>query len=510
MPTPPPTALNDPLLGAAVGGRFRIVERLGVGGFGVVYRADQLSVDRPVAIKVLGLRASGPDARKRFRREAQVLSRLTSPHTVRLIDFGVLDDGRFYYVMEYLEGQTLEALIARGKVPVDVALRIAEQICHALQEAHGQQVVHRDLKPANVWLQQVSGDRVVKLLDFGTARLLDGDKVTRSEVLIGTPAYLAPEQCRSGALDGRADLYALGLLMFEMIAGRHPFGEGVLAEMVYRHVHAPPPRLFEAVEGVPPVLSDLVRRLMAKDPADRPESAWAVRLELERLLAGRGSARVMGLAPTALYDVIDDAPAPTEPRAERSTRVLDASAVRAMADGPPPALDATVPSMGPDFRAAVVAGIQAPDPAPPTAADPPPEPPPEPRRARGWLVILLLLTLGLGLGTLVDSLWATPEPAPTEPDAAVVRLTIAPPDAGDPVPVDLGVDQAVDAAVDVAVDAAPARRPPRRVRPRPKPKPKPKPRPDPGAKPEPEPEPEPKPKGPVDVFSPETLSPGAQ
>lgn len=503
MPTPPPTALNDPLLGTAVGGRFRIVDRLGVGGFGVVYRADQLSVDRPVAIKVLGLRSSGPDARKRFRREAQVLSRLTSPHTVRLIDFGVLDDGRFYYVMEYLEGQTLEALIARGRVPVDVALRVAEQICHALQEAHGQQVVHRDLKPANVWLQQVSGDRVVKLLDFGTARLLDGDKVTRSEVLIGTPAYLAPEQCRSGAIDGRADLYALGLLMFEMIAGRHPFGEGVLAEMVYKHVHAPPPSLFEAVQGVPPVLSALVQRLMAKDPADRPESAWAVRLELERLLSGRGSGRVMGLAPTALYDVIDDTPsAPPEPRAERSTRVLDAAAVRAMADGPTPVLDATVPSLGPDFRAAVVAGMQAPEPAPPTPAPPPapPEPEPESKRARGWLVVLLLLALGLGLGTLVDAMWAPSEPPPPEPDGAVVRLTIAPPDAAvvDAMPIDAEVDMAVDAEA----DATPIRRAP--------PKKRKKPRPKRIATPQPPPEPPPKPKGPIDVFSPGTLSPGAE
>lgn len=464
MPTPPPTTLTDPLLGTTVGGRFRVAARIGVGGFGVVYRADQLSVDRPVAIKVLGLRATGPDARKRFRREAQVLSRLTSPHTVRLIDFGVLDDGRFYYVMEHLEGQTLEDLIARGVIPVDVALRIAEQICHALQEAHGQQVVHRDLKPANVWLQQVSGDRVVKLLDFGTARLLDNDKVTRSEVLIGTPAYLAPEQCRSGTVDGRADLYALGLLMFEMMAGRHPFGEGVLAEMVYRHVHAPPPKLVEAAEGVPPMLSDLVRRLMAKAPADRPESAWAVRLELERLLSGRGSGRVMGLAPTALYDALDDAP-PAPPsgdppaRAERSTRVLDAAAVRAMADGSP--ADATVPSLGPDFRAEVAAAVRA---APTDRPPATPEPGTERPMARGWLVVLLLIAVGVGLGAVINGL--SDAPAPTEAaDSTVLTLNAVPVDAApvDAAPVDAERDTLpADAAPDAAVDAAPPPRSPRR------------------------------------------------
>ncbi|MCB9527812.1 MAG: serine/threonine protein kinase [Myxococcales bacterium] len=392
MNAPPTTERTDPLIGAVLVDRFQIHARLGAGGFGVVYRASQLSIDRMVAVKVLGLRATGPAARGRFLREARVLSRLASPHTVRLIDFGILGDGRFFYVMEYLEGETLEDLIARGPVPVDVALRIAEQICHALQEAHGQQIVHRDLKPANIWLQQVSGDRVVRLLDFGTARLLDADEVTQSEVLIGTPAYLAPEQCRSGEVDARVDLYALGLIVFEMVTGRHPFGEGVLAEMIHHHVYTTPPALDEAVDGVPPALTALVARLLAKRPEGRPGSAWAVRLEIERLLVGRGTSRVMGLAPTAVFDVIDDAPAPgAAPRGERSTRRLERASLQAMLAAPTGATLAWSREAMPAFE---------PD---PTVGDPEGEGAPTVRVGidRPWvwaagLVALLLLRMSIG------------------------------------------------------------------------------------------------------------------
>lgn len=447
---PPTTERTDPLVGAVLVDRFRVHARIGAGGFGVVYRATQLSIDRPVAIKVLGLRASSPVARHRFQREAQVLSRLASPHTVRLIDFGILDDGRFFYVMEYLEGETLEDLIARGPIPVDVALRIAEQICHALQEAHGQQIVHRDLKPANVWIQQVSGDRVVRLLDFGTARLLDSDAVTRSEVLIGTPAYLAPEQCRSGEVDGRVDLYALGLVMFEMIAGHHPFGDGVLAEMVYRHVHAERPKLTETADGVPPMLSSLVLRLMARDPDARPPNAWAVRLELERLLVGRGASRVMGLAPTKLYDAIDEAP-PLRSGIDRSTRALDREALSLIIDRPSLDHGPTVPRL-----------TVPPEDVGPASTDTLLDAPAEaPRRWRATAVWALLLVLvGLLLGVVIRA--ALP-PAPSgdgSDGAAVVVIGTSPRDAGPRVDAAPDVRVATvtlpDAAPDAMPDAMPA------------------------------------------------------
>lgn len=467
MSSPQTTERTDPLVGATLVDRFEIHERIGAGGFGVVYRASQLSIDRPVAIKVLGMRASGPVARQRFQREAQVLSRLTSPHTVRLIDFGVLDDGRFFYVMEYLEGETLEALITRGRVPVDAAIRIAEQVCHALQEAHGKHVVHRDLKPANIWMQRVSGERVVRLLDFGTARLLDSDAVTRSEVLIGTPAYLAPEQCRLGDLDGRVDLYALGLILFEMLAGQSPFGEGVLAEMVYRHVHTPPPRLSDVVEDMPPALSNLVHRLMSKSPEDRPESAWAVRIELERLMTGRGSSRVMGLGPTALYDVIPDETSPSlreaggvaaSSDAIRHTRGLDRRAMSQIISAPPMAAAATVPAMRPDFRANAIARIGRDDvghgPRMPLAVDETVEGYRAPSRRRWWPLFGILL--GMAIGVMVSVLRPRTDSvnSAVEIDGGPIRVGTAAPLAFVAPVLDEGLAPRVEA--DAARDAGPA------------------------------------------------------
>lgn len=450
MNAPPTTERTDPLIGALLVDRFRIHARLGAGGFGVVYRASQLSIDRMVAIKVLGLRASGPAARGRFLREAQVLSRLASPHTVRLIDFGILDDGRFFYVMEYLEGETLEDLIARGPVPVDVALRIAEQICHALQEAHGQQIVHRDLKPANIWLQQVSGDRVVRLLDFGTARLLDADEVTRSEVLIGTPAYLAPEQCRSAEVDARVDLYGLGLILFEMVAGRHAFGEGVLAEMIHHHVYTTPPALGEQVDGVPPALGALVARLLAKRPEARPASAWAVRLEIERLLAGRGSARVMGLAPTAVFDVISEgAAADGEAREERSTRRIERASLQAILAAPTGATLAWSRDAMPSFDASAAVGERADEGAPTVRVGS--------GRPWAWGAGLLgLLGVGMALGWVI--LQWLPRPAAEEARVIVIGpppgVEVAGADGGGGA-VGGGVDAMVEAAPDAEPDAAP-------------------------------------------------------
>ncbi len=264
---------GDPLVGKVLDGRYVIERRLGAGGMGVVYAGRQTAVNRPVAIKVLPAALSEDQIGvRRFMQEAQASSRLAHPHVVTIHDFGQTADGILYLVMELLSGETLRDVLRRtGAMPIERAVRVATMMLDAMGDAHANGIVHRDLKSDNVMLvRRGSNPEFVKVLDFGLAHLAEASgSLTRTGAVFGTPAYMAPEQALGRATDPRADLYSLGIVLYEMLCGRVPFEAQTPLSLLYKHVHEPPP----ALPGVPPRLNDVVMRALAKFPDARYASA---------------------------------------------------------------------------------------------------------------------------------------------------------------------------------------------------------------------------------------------
>ncbi len=275
----------DPLIGRVIEERFEVQQRIGRGGMGAVYRAWQRSVDREVAIKVIDARLSTDRvAAKRFLREARLASRLSHPAIVVVYDFGQTDDGVLYLAMEMLRGQTLAQVIAGRACSPRRTIKIALQLCDALEAAHRQDIVHRDLKPQNVViLDEPPGRDLVKVLDFGLAKSLvhDDSAVTRSDAILGTPLYMSPESIQGGAVGARADLYSLGCILHELLSGSPPFVDRTPNMVLSKHLSEPPPEL---APTVPAPLAALVRELLEKQPDARPPSATAVRDRLQQLL----------------------------------------------------------------------------------------------------------------------------------------------------------------------------------------------------------------------------------
>ncbi len=265
---------GDPLVGRVLADRFEIRERIGEGGTGVVYRARQLSVDRDIAIKILGAHVStDPQWVKRFHNEARAASRLSHPNTVQLIDFGQTKEGLLFIAMELLHGRSLRTEIERSfRLPTARVLRIVSQMCASLGEAHGQGIIHRDIKPDNVYLVEVKGaGDYVKVLDFSVAKLDTPDaQVTRAGVVFGTPAYMSPEQGRGIKLDARSDVYAVGIVMYEMLGGKPPFDAQNPTDVVLMHLQATPPPL---PSDVPQQVAREVMRALEKDPNRRHQTA---------------------------------------------------------------------------------------------------------------------------------------------------------------------------------------------------------------------------------------------
>jgi tRNA A-37 threonylcarbamoyl transferase component Bud32 len=268
-------------------GQYRVDGRLGRGGMGEVFAAVHPLIGKRVAIKVIRAdRSHHHGAVDRFLQEARAVNQIGHPNIVDVFAFGALPDGRPYLAMERLTGETLRDRLARGPLSLAEIAHICDSVGRALQAAHAKQIVHRDLKPENVFLVAVAGDRPhVKLLDFGLAKLADplDDRAERTEagMLLGTPRYLAPEQAVGDAVDARADVYALGAMVFEMVAGRSPF-LGSAVEMVAQHLTEPAPRLASIQRDAPRELDELVDGMLAKTPAARPSLA-EVREVLARL-----------------------------------------------------------------------------------------------------------------------------------------------------------------------------------------------------------------------------------
>ena len=268
----------DPLIGRKLDGRYEVLERLGEGGAGVVYRGRQTHLGRFVAIKVLHQdTASSAEWRRRFQREAIALSVLAHPNVVPVTDFGV-DHGVPFLVMELLEGQTLGALIKEGPLPLWRALEIARQTLRVLAFSHIKGVVHLDLKPTNVFLQALPDQADhVRLLDFGMAKFVEGSssrapaELTRAGVMIGTPAYMSPEQVKGEPTDETTDVYAAGLLLFELLAGRRPFVADSPEGYLMAHLTTPVPSLARSRPRLAraSLFQAVVEQAMAKKPAER-------------------------------------------------------------------------------------------------------------------------------------------------------------------------------------------------------------------------------------------------
>ena len=269
-------------------GEYRVLRKLGEGGMGAVYAGEQPTIGKRVAIKVLAPHCAGdPDLVRRFAEEARAANHIQHPHIIDIFSFGQLPDGRHYFVMEFLEGQSMAEAIDNQSLQPGELRRLLGQICGALEASHQVGIVHRDLKPENIWIARPPhGESYVKLLDFGIAKLLDPTRtnVTQTGAVLGTPLFMSPEQCLGRLVDARTDIYALGVLLYRIFSGQYPFTGTVITELVYQHVAdapAPPSRH----RAMPPDLERIILDCLAKDPAARPQSARVLHERLEATLA---------------------------------------------------------------------------------------------------------------------------------------------------------------------------------------------------------------------------------
>ncbi len=305
-PETPAGAGADPLIGRTLNGRFSILEPLGIGGMGRVYRALQAPLERVVALKVLNPSfpsSRDPGFQKRFLREASLTSKLRHPNTVTVIDYGQTDDGIFYIAMEYLDGRTLAQVLGQvGPLAWPRAIAITQQICRSLREAHSQGIIHRDLKPANIMLLNEQDQDLVKVLDFGLVKSVAAPQegqlspeITQNGTFLGSPQYMAPEQARN-ATDARSDVYSLGIVLFQMLMGRPPFIARDHIELIFAHYKEAPPT-FQQIRPdlhIPPEIETVVRRCLEKDPARRYQT-------MDELLEGLREASMASGATSGIF-----------------------------------------------------------------------------------------------------------------------------------------------------------------------------------------------------------------
>lgn len=282
----------DDLVGQTIDGKYRLDAVLGAGGMGVVYRAARLLIGDTVAIKIiLPEHVSDQRAIQRFRREAQATAMLKHPNAVAIYDFGTTSEGLVYLVMELIEGHSLRQIIReQGPLAPQAASMLIDQVCSALDEAHRRNMVHRDLKPDNIVVTPTSSGALVKVLDFGLAKMLDPEttsgNLTQTGTVMGTPFYMSPEQFMGEELDGRSDIYSLGIVLYEMLTGAVPFNSPTPTAVVVQHVNQAP-RSLRAIDGrIPPAVEAVVLRALEKRREARQQTAGALAQELSFAVRG--------------------------------------------------------------------------------------------------------------------------------------------------------------------------------------------------------------------------------
>lgn len=284
---------EEEVIGRTVAGKYRIESLLGEGGMAQVFKATHLDIEKPVVIKIMHANLPGmKNAYKRFEQESKVTAKLNHPNIVSVFDGGVLDQKRPYLVMEYIEGQSLRSRLGEGGIegtlPFDLALTVLIQMCAGLQEAHNNAIVHRDLKPENIMLRtQPDRPDWVKIVDFGIAHLKEGgQKLTATGVAVGTVDYMSPEYLSDKPIDHRADIYAMGVILFELITGRCPFQSETPEAVMAKHLWTPPSPPSKVRNDIKPgsMLDQIILKSLAKEPADRYANASAMKKELSQCL----------------------------------------------------------------------------------------------------------------------------------------------------------------------------------------------------------------------------------
>jgi len=430
-------SVDDPHVGRLINGRFKIVSLLARGGMGRVYRAEQAPLGRVCAVKILTTTYEGehdPEFHKRFFLEASIASKITHPNSVTIFDYGQTDDDVYFMAMEYLEGVTLHrAIRVSGAFPEARVAHIGRQVCRALREAHALGCIHRDLKPANIFLTE-HGDEpdFVKVLDFGlvknvVAETKPEDQLTQTGLFMGSPKYMAPEQIRGERVDARTDVYALGIILYEMLTGKVPFDRTTSLNTLMAQVNDAPPKMRDIKPDVDasPELEDLVVRCMAKDPRDRVGSMDEVLAALKRVggLGGglTGEYRALGASASGPFSRADPTPSASGPPKSQPPSVVPSAP-----GGDQPSVSVTlsaphtIPSVTPMVESAGGGSITVRGGS---------IPPPNFRRRSGPNVPLIVGGLALAGGLLALVLARRPEPPPASASAAP-----PPPSAAAPMP----------------------------------------------------------------------------
>ena len=339
---PAPKKSTDPLIGLTLDGKYEPRELIGSGAMGSIYLAEHTTLCKKVVLKVLHKHLVREESHiKRFHREARAASRLNHPNCITMLDFGQTDEGWFYICMEYVQGRDIcRILFDEGKFEPRRAVHICQQVLDALDEAHSNGVIHRDLKPENIMLEDLrSTHDFVKVLDFGIAKIRDSDGrdndssfKTATGMVFGTPEYMSPEQIRGEELDGRSDLYSLGIVLYQMLTGDLPFTGDSVLEVATQHLSEPPIPLSQKCPELAPIYGDVLNRLMSKKREDRYKDATESKKALEAALEEADSVSpATSSIPESVYTMTTSkmskadagAPPPSVPDEDEATKLLD-------------------------------------------------------------------------------------------------------------------------------------------------------------------------------------------
>lgn len=402
---------SDPLIGSSIFGDYIIRKKLGEGGMGSVYLAENSNIEQSIAVKVLhGEAAQSAELVQRFNREAKVICKLTHPNIIRVFIFGRTPNDTIFLAMEYVEGRTLRDVIeADGHIETLRAISLMRQCLHALTEAHELGIIHRDLKPDNIMLTSFRDvDEFVKILDFGIAKIKDqpgsmNQKLTQAGVVYGTPEYLSPEQAQAKELDGRSDVYSMGIILYEMVTGVVPFHSSTAVAILAAHVYdAPQPPTSVAKHVLHPKLDSIIAKALNKDPKGRYQSAMEFLADLEELESDltKGAATKTTVLDASQLSLVLEVSRAAQARRDQQEVLAAASGVRVRSDVPPPMPNAS--------GAAVQPNPTAPNVAPETAAVPAPNagvsaarPMPAPVAAYSGNQVMILYTVIIGLVILL-------------------------------------------------------------------------------------------------------------